>query len=513
LGAVAAWSLLQLADRPVAATPFVGRAGDRARLRAAFARTTSGHATFVLISGEPGIGKTRLAEEFIGGLAGAATVLRARCRPGTEVGASTPLRQLLTNREASSLPPTIAHAVGLTRDERLMTLDVRDRRNEIEAAWREYLVRLARERPHVVWIDDLQWAEPETIRVLDRATFQNDAAIMVLATARADFPAITAIRPSEDRMFLELTPLGPADAAALAEAVGARHAERISRAAGNPLFIVELSRSRAEVADEVPLTLQAAIAARLDELAPGERHLLQCAAVVGETFGIRDAALLSEQLPDEVAGTLGRLAHLGHVEPIDGAFRFHHVLVHDAAYGRLPTSARMRLHARYAREGLDPGDVEALAHHWWEALRPPDAEWVWEDEPAERETMRSDALRVHLAAGQRLGERLAVDRMVLTFERALQLSKDVIETAQTEEAFGLAYHRNAKGDEATVHRLRAIDLYKSSGRTAPARLYADMLDIPVYNWAITVVSRVPTTRSGSSTTGSRPHARRTNHEP
>jgi tetratricopeptide (TPR) repeat protein len=356
-----------------------------------------------------------------------------------------------------------------------------DRRNEIAAGWRSYLADLARDRPVVVWIDDVHWAEAETIHILDRATFQSATPIMVLATARADFPGITAIRPGEDRMFVELAPLSMDDAATLAETVGARQLERTLRAAGNPLFIVELSRSRAEVEDDVPLTLQAAIAARLDELAPVERDVLQCASIVGDTFSMREAALLSDRLPAEVAGVLGRLTHLRHVEPVDGAFRFHHVLVRDAAYGRLPTSARMKLHARFAREGLDPDDVEALAHHWWEALRPPDAEWVWEDQ-SERETMRVEALRAHLAAGERLAERLAVERMVVVFERALQFTSGAIEAAKTEEAFGLGYHRNAKGDEAIVHRLRAIELYKSSGREAPARLYADTLDIPVYNW-------------------------------
>ena len=89
---------------------------------------------------------------------------------------------------------------------------------------------------------------------------------------------------------------------------------------------------------------------------------------------------------------LGRLAHLRYVHSVDGAFRFDHALVRDVAYARLPISTRARLHARYAREGLDPDQVEALAHHWWEALGANDAEWIWEGEP-EIEVMRGEALR------------------------------------------------------------------------------------------------------------------------
>src|SRR5206468_6304405 len=137
-------------------------------------------------------------------------------------------------------------------------------------------------------------------------------------------------------------------------------------------FIIELARSRSRPHD-MPVTIQAAIAARLDELAPSERELLQHASVAGETFDVRDAALLNEREPAEVAGALGRIAHLGFVAPVSSRYRFHHALVREVAYGRLPVAERMALHALYAVDGVDPADVEALAHHWWEALKPPDA--------------------------------------------------------------------------------------------------------------------------------------------
>jgi tetratricopeptide (TPR) repeat protein len=155
--------------------------------------------------------------------------------------------------------------------------------------------------------------------------------------------------------------------------------------------------------------------------------------------------------------------------------------VRDVAYARLPVSTRARLHARYAREGLDLDEAEALAHHWWEALGASDAEWIWEGDP-EIEAMRGQALRAHLAAGQSLADRMALDRAFEIYERALKLARDPRDSAGVKEAFALALARNAKGDAATQHRFRAIELYRSAGGIVPAKLYADTLDLAVFNW-------------------------------
>jgi class 3 adenylate cyclase len=478
LGRVRASRLRRLVETAAPRATFVGRDEELSRLESAFERTIAGDATFVVVTGEPGIGKSRLLDEFVRRVPRPASVLRAACRPGTEAGAAIPLRQLAGD-DASILPAGVAHAVGLTRDARLLALATADRQTEIEGAWREHLTRLAGESPVVVAVEDAHWAEAETVRVLDRATFRNPVPLMVVVTARPEFPALTAIRPGGDRLFLELAPLRDADAEALARAEGARDVEQIARAAGNPLFILELARARTELGRDLPLTLQAVIAARLDELAESERDLLQRASVVGERFTVRDAALLSDRAPAEIAGVLGRLSHLRYLEPVADAFRFHHALIRDAAYARLTSNARMRMHARYASEGIDPLDVEALAHHWWEAVGPSDAEWVFDDR--ERESMRREALRAHLAAGQRLADRLAAQRMVVVFDRALALARGPAEAAEVEEALGLAYHRNARGEDATNHRLRAIELRRSAGAVT-AKLYADALDLPTLNW-------------------------------
>ncbi len=478
LGDTRAWRFVRLTESATLPLPFVGRRAELDQLSAAYEQATAGRATLAVVTGPPGIGKSSLVHELSRSLAHKARVLEARCRPGTETG-SSPLRQLIVDADLDRLPLGVAFSAGIRSDARLLALLVVDRQNTIYAAWRDYLADLARDRPVLLCIEDLHWAEGEVVRLIDRLTFDADLPLMVIASARPEFPGMPLLRPKADRLLLELQPLDRDSASALARSAGGRDVN-IERAEGHPLFIVELVRAR-ESDGPVPITLQAAIGARLDELPVHERELLQTAAVIGETFDVRGAALLAQRDPAEVAGSLGRLSHLRYIHPVNGAFRFNHALVHDIAYGRLPIAARLRLHAQYAEAGLGLEDVEALAHHWWEALGPSDAAWVWEGNP-ELDQMRAAALRALLAAGGGLGDRFAIERATQVFERALRLARDPRESAQVEEAFGLACVRNAMGEDASLHRMKAIAFYREAGIEPPVGLYADMLDVTVFNW-------------------------------
>ncbi|MGH2498501.1 MAG: ATP-binding protein, partial [Candidatus Limnocylindria bacterium] len=473
---------------------------ELAALRAAFRRARAGGAALALIVGPPGQGKTRLVEEFLEPLSAEARILRARCRPGSESGVSTPLRQFL---EADALDGTraalatrlaalgvlaaelerigaaLAHSAGLEVDRRLLSLHPQEREEELALAWRRYAAALGRERPTVLWVEDLHWAEPLVARMLDRVAGA-DAPVLVVATARPELDT-TAVHSGPLR--LDLGPLDPPSAVALARSAGAADAGRSGRAEGNPLFIIELARARVEAGDELPLNVHGAIAARLDELAAEERELLQRASVIGETFEAADVALLAERDAGRVGGALDRLIHLRYVAAAERGYRFHHALVRDVAYGRLPIADRMRLHARYARDGADPEDAEALAHHWWEALRPPDAEWVWEGEGGLSE-MRREALRAHLAAAERLADRFAHERAIEVCTRALAFADGAGEIAEVEAAVGDAYARNAQGDEAWEHRLRAIAAHRRAGMPASPAFYAAMLEVPTFGWGL-----------------------------
>jgi len=304
--------------------------------------------------------------------------------------------------------------------------------------------------------------------------------VLVLAAARPEF-AVASLRPGQDRILIEIGPLDEADAAALAASTGATDERASLRAEGNPLFVIELARSHASEANEIPVTLQAAIGARLDELPVTDRDLLQRAAVAGETFDVREAALLAGRDVSEVATSLPRLVQLRYLRSVDGRFRFHHPLVHEVAYHRLTLTDRMRLHARFARDGVNRTDAAALAHHWWEALRPPDGDWVWQGAPA-IDDMRREAIDAHIAAGQRFADQDSHERAVEFLDRAISLAKLPTDRGRAEHALASAYWRYSMGDEAWMHRLRAIDAYQSNGLSAPAPFYADAIEMTMFTY-------------------------------
>ena len=507
MGDVAAWRLVRTTGAPSAALPFVGREEELRRLRAAYESTRPDASGRAVIIGPPGQGKTRLAQEFLRPLRSTVRVLEARCRPAAETTARPPLHQLLTSdvtgpsggaeidpdsvvsrvrallqdpAESLHVASVLCHSAGVNVDEKLLAHLPRDLQEEFVIGWRRYLGALARERPLLLHLEDLHWADASFLRLIDRVTFAGQMPLFTLATARPEFADSAHLRPAAD-LVVELEPLDESSALALARSAGPAEGRGFRRAEGNPLFIIELARAPDSAEHDLPITLQGAIAGRLDELAPHERELLQRAAVVGEAFSVRDVALLAEREPTEVAGSLGRLAHLRFVLPVLQGYRFHHALVHDVAYGRLPVAERMRLHARYAQEGVHRDEAETLAHHWWEALRPPDADWVWEDR-AQRSAMRPEAIEAHLAAASRLIDRLAHEEALAILDRARTLTEEPRDLARVETMIGLVRARNAQGDLAWEHRLRALDWHTRAGQTAPASLYADLLEIPAFNF-------------------------------
>ncbi|MDQ2915064.1 MAG: AAA family ATPase [Chloroflexota bacterium] len=499
LGAVPIAALVHAETGLAARTPFVGRRRELDLLRAALERARSDEAILALLIGPPGQGKTRTTEEFLGSIDAAAHVLRARCRPGAELGAATPLHQILTSDLG---PPTVAaiearikdlvadpsqraltasalaHSVGVFVDQRLISLSPNERLEALSTAWRRYLAGLGADRPVVIWIDDVHWADPQLVRLLDRITSGAGIPLLVIAAARPEFANDPGLRPGADRVHIDIGPLSATEAAALAMSAGATDASATTRAEGNPLFVIELARSKEKRDQALPVTLQAAIGARFDELPTADRELLQRAAVAGEMFDLRAAAMLVERDPSDVAASLGRLVQLRHLRSVKGGFRFYHPLVHEAAYQRLTMADRMRLHARFAADGVGRADVAALAQHWWDALRPPDGDWVWQDAP-DIEEMRRYAIDAHIAAGQKFADQDSHERAVEFLNRAIALTKEPTDRARAEQALASAYWRYSLGDEAWMHRLRAIDAY---GDSAPAQLYADAVELTMFTY-------------------------------
>ncbi|HXV94921.1 MAG TPA: BTAD domain-containing putative transcriptional regulator, partial [Gaiellaceae bacterium] len=360
-------------------SPLVGRSAELAELLAALELAVgSERAQLVTVLGEPGIGKSRLGQELADRVRGEADVIVGRCLAYGEAITYWPLRHAVREaggvsyeaiREllgdvasADAIARRVAGAIGL--------LDAVHPVEEVRWAVRRLLETLAGRRPLVVGFDDLHWAEPAFLDLVEHVTETSQARILVLCLAR---PELLEHRPDWGRSrahqrVLTLAPLSKKQSAVLLD--GLEHAgpaleeadrRRIVAAAeGNPLFLEQLAAFAAErPADDgdgaIPTSLRTLLAARLDRLSGGERAVVECAAVAGRTFWL-DA--VRELLPAGSAPALGRhldsLVRRGLLEPrrtsvpFMRAFRFRHSLIAEAAYRSLPKQRRAEAHERLA---------------------------------------------------------------------------------------------------------------------------------------------------------------------
>ena len=380
--------------------PLVGRAEELGRLREGLARAVrEGRPVLATVLGEAGIGKSRLVHELAARLDGEATVLTGRCLPYGDGITFWPLRELLAQAGAprgsrqelealldgeadgGRVAEWLAGALGPGGPGTLAA-------PEIFWATRRLLETLARRRPLVVVLEDLHWAEPTFLDLAEAVARQARQGLLVIGVARPELlerrPAWAAGVPRA--ISVALGPLADDDAGALLSALAGAAPDSRGRllevAAGNPLFLEQLVASLGEPRwgesePELPATIQALLAARLELLGPGERAVLWRAAVVGRDF-TREA--VAELLPDQARGPLGRhlraLAARGLLEappPAPGAparFHFHHLLVQQAAYRAIPKSHRAELHERFAGwlEGQS-GEDEIVGYHLEQAVR------------------------------------------------------------------------------------------------------------------------------------------------
>jgi DNA-binding SARP family transcriptional activator len=422
---VAAYRLLHMRDAPERPPerPFVGRDRELALLREPLERVLAEQrCELVTVVGEAGVGKSRLVAEAL--ISVEATVARGRCLPYGEGITYWPVVEVL--KQLDVLPTDNAAAVAIRS--LLGETEAATSAEEIGWALRKTLEQAAAERPLVVVFDDIQWGE-ETFRDLIEyvALLSSGASVLLLCMAR---PELTERNPAWP-VTLRLEPLPEDDVEELiGERVPEQLRERIARAAGgNPLFIEEMLAMAGEVDGTVvvPPSLQALLAARLDQLEVGERSVLERGAIEGEIFHGGAVQALSR---DETQVT-PRLAALVRKELIrperqqltgEDGFRFRHLLLRDAAYEALPKAVRAELHERLAtwleQHGAELVELdELLGYHLEQACR-------YHAELGQPDSALAERAGEHLAtAGRRALWRVDEPAAASLLERALELTR------------------------------------------------------------------------------------------
>ena len=329
--------------------PLVGRERERDQLDDAWerARTERACVQFTIL-GSAGVGKSRLVSEFLSGVEG--SIISGRCLSYGEGITYWPVveavKQLLGDEPAPNA--SIAALLG----------DGDAAAEDIALAVRRLFESSARERPLVVYFDDLQWAEPTFLDLIEHVTdWSRDAPLLVLCSARPDLlelrPAWGGGKLNSTTVLLE--PLNERETAELIErllgsaqlSIGMR--ERIADGAeGNPLFVEQMlamvQDSRGEEIS-VPPTIQALLSARLDQLPNGERSALERGAVEGQVFhrgAVQALAPDDASVPAQLLGLVRKelVRPTAATLPEDDAFRFRHLLIRDAAYDALPKATR-----------------------------------------------------------------------------------------------------------------------------------------------------------------------------
>ncbi|HXF98696.1 MAG TPA: adenylate/guanylate cyclase domain-containing protein [Gaiellaceae bacterium] len=425
---VPAWLALEAvappAERAPSRAPLVGRDRELAVLTGIWERVVGDRRPhLVTIFGPPGIGKTRLAAEFSEAVAASgARVVRGRSFPyggtspygafGSQVKqiagifdtdsipvARTKLEQTaaaLLGGEGSEIAAQLAMLVGLEPGRAAV-----DRPVAFLAA-RSFVEALGRDRPTLLVFEDIHWAEPGLLDLLESFGARlRDVPVLLVTLAR---PELLTARPGwggglPAYTALPLDPLAAEDSLALARLLLGADGDAAPRltetAEGNPLFLEELAASLKEgaaEADELPTNVRGIIAARLDTLPPDERSLLLDAAVVGKVFW-RGALAGRHEAVDDVLDRLEQ-RDLIRREPAsriqgDPQFVFKHMLIREVAYATLPRAVRRERHAQIAAfleqaAGERAGEwALVLANHWRDA-GDPELELRWLLAAAER---------------------------------------------------------------------------------------------------------------------------------
>ena len=477
----------QVAQLPRA--PLVGRTRELALLSAALGPVRLGFGTLVELVGDAGIGKSRLLEELRAHTEGM-TVLRGACEQyeaGTPYFASRELLRELIGVPLDGSPAAVGRAlrgrlaeiapellpwlpllaipldVNVASTREVDELQPAFRRTRLHGALETLLQRLL-PGPSALLLEDVHWMDEASSELLRHlAGHLASHPWFVCATRRPGPGGFSAAEgtPPVPAVTMRLEPLAPEEAKALVRAadvgVDDEEAEAIAgRAGGNPLFLQELVAARAHAddaeEDELPETVEAVVASRIDRLSGADRALLRWASVLGQAFpGELVAAVVEDEAAAGDSDAWNRLAEFVERDPdVPGGFRFRHALIRDAAYAGLSFRRRAALHARAAVEfeRLGGEQVEVLSLHYFYGER-----WA-------------DAWRTSIAAGERAQAKFANVDAAEFYARALEAARRLRDVPAGERARVW----EARGDVCELAGLyaQAIEAYRNARRAAPS---------------------------------------------
>jgi class 3 adenylate cyclase len=465
------------------ARAFVGRDQELERLVHAYSATVDQQQPrLVTILGDAGVGKTRLAREFWLRLPEQDPDMQRRTGRCLSYGTGTAywalaevLREHLGLLESDA--PEVALdrlggreilglTLGLDVAGDLHPLAVRDR---FQDAWAEFLSEVVADQPAVMLIEDIHWAEPQLLDLLEYVLGSVQGALLLIATAR---PELLERRPGWGARaggeLLELDPLSAQDADRMLDEMlaGGLPAELselvVERAEGNPFFVEELLGvliDRGILVREdgdwllhelpsefaVPDSVHAVLAARIDLLGAAEKSALQAAAVIGRVFWTGPVYELVEAKPDlrvlEDRDFIRRRAGSSMVGEREYVIK--HALTREVAYESIPRARRAPMHAAFAAwlERREPGrdDIASLlAHHYAEAARAEDADLAWAGEQNELERLRGQALLWLERAAELAIRRYELEDALALLGRALTLQPDEEAQARVWRTIGKA---------------------------------------------------------------------------
>jgi DNA-binding SARP family transcriptional activator/tetratricopeptide (TPR) repeat protein len=321
--------------------PLIGRSAELAVLHAAFDGVVeSGNTRHMVVFGEAGIGKSRLVGAFTEDVP--AVLLQAACIPYGEGISFLPLRELA--ERAAALDAGAPELGELSSADAAL------------AAARELVEHFTADCPVVVVLDDMHWAVPTFLDVVEYVVRAARGPLLVISMTR---PELLERRPAWGEGATVLEPLAGGDARLLVDALPERDglddklaAAILETAEGVPLFLEQLAAHALDAGlpdDRVPMTLDALLASRIDGLEPGERSVLSRAAVVGRAFSRESlGALTPDAETRELPGRLASLERRRLVRPRGDEHEFVHPLVRGAAYDAIGRPERAAMHETFA---------------------------------------------------------------------------------------------------------------------------------------------------------------------